>query len=209
MRDDRRQAPDPAGRAGPATRPETAARVHTCTVRPAELPDAEAIARIYNQGIAERIATFETEPRTPHDIAGRIRDAAGYPLLVGEDAGAVIGWAGLASYRPRACYAGIAEFSIYLDRAARGRGAGRRLLEALIDAARVRGCWKLVSRIFPDNAASRALCRACGFREVGIYEKHARLDGRWLDVIIVERLIAENLTSPGAARPVNDTTVQE
>ena len=107
------------------------------------------------------------------------------------------GWAGLSSYRARACYAGIAEFSIYLDRNARGRGIGRQLLAALVDAARGRGYWKLVSRVFPANAASRALCRACGFREVGVYEKHAQLDGQWMDVVIVERLIPENLTPSG------------
>jgi L-amino acid N-acyltransferase YncA len=74
-----------------------------------------------------------------------------------------------------------------------GRGIGRQLLEALADEARGRGYWKLVARIFPFNEASRRLCRASGFREVGVYEKHGRLDGRWTDVIIVERLIQENL----------------
>ena len=167
------------------------------TLRPAEHHDAEAIARIYNQGIAERGATFETEPRSAEEIAARLRETDRFPILVAEDAGAVLGWAGLGRYRPRACYAGIAEFSIYLDREARGRGVGRRLLDPLIEAARTRGYWKLVSRIFPSNGASRALCRACGFREVGVYEKHGRLDGRWMDVVIVERLIPENLTAPG------------
>jgi len=167
------------------------------TIRPARPEDAAAIATIYNQGIAERSSTFETRLRSAADIAPWL-DTPRHPLLVAvatDDA--VLGWAGLSGYRPRDCYAGIAEFSIYLDRAARGRGLGRALLSALIDAAREHGHWKLVSRVFAFNAASRALCRACGFREVGIYEKHARLDGRWLDVVIVERLIAENLT--GAA----------
>ena len=163
------------------------------TIRPAHIRDASAIAGIYNQGIADRGATFETEPRTVADIEARLSAPDSFPILVAEVDGAVVGWAGLSSYRPRACYAGIAEFSIYLDRTARGHGIGRQLLTALIDAARNRGCWKLTSRIFPFNAASRALCRTCGFREVGIYEKHGRLDGRWLDVVIVERLIPENL----------------
>lgn len=157
--------------------------------------DAAAIADIYNQGIADRGATFETEPRVPEDVRARLQDQDRFPTLVAEQGGAVIGWAALSSYRPRDCYAGIGEFSIYLDQAARGRGVGRQLLEALVDAARERGYWKLVSRIFPFNTASRALCRACRFREVGTYEKHGRLDGRWLDVIIVERLIPENLTA--------------
>jgi L-amino acid N-acyltransferase YncA len=164
----------------------------TITIRSAGPADAPAIADIYNQGIEERGATFETTPRTVADIGSRLSDPR-YPTLVAVDKGVVIGWASLSSYRPRDCYAGIAEFSIYLDRRARGRGIGRRLLESLVDAARTRGYWKLVSRIFPFNTASRALCAACGFREVGIYEKHGRLDGRWLDVVIVERLIPDNI----------------
>lgn len=163
------------------------------TVRPAAAHDAASIAGIYNQGIADRGATFETEPRSADDIAARLGDSSRFPLLVAEDDGTVIGWAGLSSYRARACYAGIAEFSIYLARAARGRGVGSTLLEALVVAAREAGYTKLVSRVFPFNTASRALCRACGFREVGVYEKHGRLDGQWVDVVIVERLIPENL----------------
>ena len=152
--------------------------------------DAAAITRIYNVGIAERIATFETEPRTVVQLEQRLLVLERYPLLVAEDAtGAVVGWAGLAEYRPRECYAGVAEFSIYLDPDARGRGIGKALLTALIEEAAQRGFWKLVSRIFPFNTASRGLCRACGFREVGTYERHAQLDGRWLDTVIVERLI--------------------
>jgi phosphinothricin acetyltransferase len=168
----------------------------TITLREATNDDAAAIARIYNQGIDDRGATFETEPRTVADIASTIAERARFPLLVDDDGGAVRAWAGVSVYRPRACYAGIAEFSIYVDRAVRGRGVGRQLLAGLVDAARARGFWKLVSRIFPFNTASRALCRACGFREVGVYEKHGCLDGQWHDVVIVERLIAENLAQP-------------
>ncbi len=159
------------------------------TIRPALEADASAIAAIYNQGIADRSATFETDPRTATDVAEWIRQRDRYPTLVADAGGQVVGWARLSGYRPRACYAGIAEFSIYLDRGARGRGVGRQLLERLVAEARASGYWKLVARIFPFNTASRALCRACGFREVGVYEKHAQLDGRWLDVIIVERLL--------------------
>ena len=167
------------------------------TIRAAKVDDSAAIARIYNQGIEDRGATFETQPRTAAEIAVRVTVAERFPLLVAVDEGSVVGWAGLSSYRPRDCYAGIAEFSIYLERTARGKGIGRELLTALIDAARERGYWKLVSRIFPFNAGSRALCRACGFREVGVYEKHGRLDGKWLDVVIVERLIPESLEREG------------
>jgi L-amino acid N-acyltransferase YncA len=163
-------------------------------IRPALQTDASAIAAIYNQGIVERSSTFETKPRGAEDMLERIRMAARFPVLVavgGNDV--VLGWAGLSAYRARACYAGVAEFSIYMDAQARGRGAGKQLLNALIEEASTLGYWKLLSRVFPFNAASRALCRACGFREVGTYEKHAKLDGSWLDVVIVERLIPTNL----------------
>jgi len=177
-------------------------------IRPAAAVDAERIADIYNQGIAERGATFETAPRSaaemdrllPRREPAEPPEAAGrYPMLVVEHEGVVAGWAAISTYRPRRCYAGIGEFSIYLDRAARGRGLGRLLLEALIREAARLGYWKLVSRIFPSNAASLALCRACGFRVVGTYEKHGQLDGRWLDVVIVERLLPENQPEAPAA----------
>jgi L-amino acid N-acyltransferase YncA len=168
-------------------------------VRNARPTDAEAMAAIYNLGITERGATFETASRHAEDFAARIVENARWPFLVASDeTGRVLGWAGLSSYRTRECYAGIAEFSIYLDAGARGRGIGKELMTVLIAAARERGYWKLVSRIFPFNTVSRALCRSCGFREVGVYEKHGRLDERWLDVVIVERLIPENLTESRA-----------
>ena len=168
----------------------------TIATRPATPDDAEAIARIHNQGIDDRIATFETQHKTTADrrawIAGH---DARYPIVVAtDDRGAVIGWAATDAYRSRECYAGVAEYSIYIDRDARGQGAGKVLLMALVDAAREAGLWKLLSRIFPGNRASLALAAHAGFREVGIYEKHARLDGEWIDCVIVERLIPENLT---------------
>lgn len=169
-------------------------------IRPAVATDAAAVMTIYNHGISERSATFEVEPRRLEDMQQRIADATRYPLLVAVDpSGSVIGWAGLSGYRPRDCYAGIGEFSVYLAPDARGRGVGRQLLNALVDTARSRGYWKLLSRIFLFNTASRALCRACGFREVGVYEKHGQLEGRWLDVVIVERLIDENLAPSAIA----------
>jgi phosphinothricin acetyltransferase len=160
------------------------------TVRDADPGDAEAIARIYNQGIEDRVATFETEPRTPEQTASLLRERGHrYPTVVVEREGVVITWAGASPYRPRECYAGIAEFSIYTQRSARGSGAGRIALSALIEECERRGFWKLVSRIFPENTASLSLCRSLGFREVGIYRRHGRLDGAWRDVVIVERLL--------------------
>lgn len=116
------------------------------SIRAARATDAAAIAGIYNQGIEDRGATFETQLRTADDIAPTLSETANFPTLVAIDGDAVVGWAGLSVYRARACYAGIAEFSIYLDRTARGRGVGRQLLTSLIDVARDRGYWKLVSR---------------------------------------------------------------
>ena len=162
-------------------------------IRAASPTDAPAIARIYNQGILARLSTFETAPRSDEDMLDRIKVVAQYPILVAVDRDdVVLGWAGLSAYRSRACYAGIADCSIYMDARARGRGTGKLLLNGLIDAASMRGYWKLLSRVFPFNAASRALCRACGFREVGVYEKHAKLGDSWCDVVIVERLIPAN-----------------
>jgi L-amino acid N-acyltransferase YncA len=163
-------------------------------VRPVEERDAEAVARIYNEGIADRVATFETEPRSAEDRLNVIRDSKGkYAFVVAEHEGRVVGWASTSLYRGRPCYSGVAEFSIYVGREARARGVGRPLLQGLVDQAEAMGFWKLLSRVFPDNTASRALCQRMGFREVGVYEKHAKLDGVWRDVIIVERLIPNNL----------------
>lgn len=112
-----------------------------------------------------------------------------HPVVVVEGAGEVIAFASTSTYRPRDCYRGIAEFSVYVAREARGRGAGRLAMQALIRAAEEAGYWKLLSRIFVENTASRALVKSVGFREVGVYEKHAQLDGVWRDVVIVERLL--------------------
>jgi len=153
--------------------------------RAATPADAAAIARIYNDGIDERVATFETRHRAAADVE-RWFDGR-HPIVVVEDHGGVLAFASTSDYRPRDCYAGIAEFSVYAAREARGRGAGRMAMLALIDAAHAAGFWKLVSRVFVENTASRALLRSVGFREVGRYERHAQLDGVWRDVVIVER----------------------
>jgi L-amino acid N-acyltransferase YncA len=161
-------------------------------VRSAALADAEAIARIYNQGIEERIATFETEPRSTADMQAYISEREGhYPVIVAERDGRVVAWAAAGAYRSRTCYDGVCEFSVYADRAARGTGAAQAALQGLIDACETAGFWKLVSRIFPENVRSRGLCRKVGFREVGVYYRHGKLDGQWRDTVIVERLLGE------------------
>ena len=157
-------------------------------VRPAVLADAGTLAGIYNEGIADRIATFETEPRTATETAkwfdGR------HPVVVAVDAGGEIAaYAAAFSYSDRCAYAGIAEFSVYARRSSRGQGAGRAALVGLIVSSCQAGFWKLTSRVFTENSASRALLHSVGFREVGLQENHGQLDGRWRDVIVVERLV--------------------
>ncbi len=160
------------------------------TTRLATVADAAAIARIYNQGIQERIATFESEPRSAAQIEAQLTEKGDrYPTIVVERDGEVLAWAGAGPYRTREAYAGVAEHSVYTAREARGTGAGRAALEALIRAYEARGFWKLVSRIFPENQASLALHERAGFRVVGVYRRHGRLDGQWRDCVIVERLL--------------------
>jgi len=155
--------------------------------RAATPADAAAIARIYNEGIEDRVATFETRLRAPEDVEQWFDGM--HPIVAIEDGGEIIAFAATSTYRPRECYAGIADFSVYVKRSARGRGAGKAAMLALIEAAREAGFWKLVSRVFVENAASRGVLNAVGFREVGTYERHARLDGAWRDVVIVEKLL--------------------
>lgn len=165
------------------------------STRPAVLSDAGAIARIHNQGIATRNATFQTVERTAEERGQwLIEHDDRYPVLVAVLNGNVVGWADAHPYRSSAFYAGVAEFSIYIEESMRGHGVGIVLLEALISASERAGLWKLLSRIFIENTASRALCAKAGFREVGIYEKHSKLDGIWRDCVIVERLIPANIT---------------
>jgi L-amino acid N-acyltransferase YncA len=166
------------------------------TIRAATPADAGAITRIYNEGIRARGATFETRERTVDDVLAWFQDSR-FPRLVAEDGGTVVGWAAASSYRARDCYAGIAEYSIYVATSHHGRGVGHALMPALLEALECAGFWKVLSRLFPENAASRALCARYGFREVGTYERHAQLDGVWRDVIIVERLLGAG-TAPEA-----------
>ena len=163
------------------------------TIRRAVPVDGARIADIYNQGIQARTATFETELRTAEDRQRWLEEHQNVPAVIALADSGVIGFAYAGEYRLRPCYEGIGEFSVYIDESFRGMGVGKVLLRALIDEAKNLGYWKLVSRIFDFNVASRQLCRACGFREVGTYEKHGKLDGRWVDCVIVEKLITENI----------------
>lgn len=160
-------------------------------VRAMRPQDADAVARIYNAGIAGRDATFETEPRSPAAVAAWLEEEPDRDVLVCERAGAVIGWARTTPTSPRPAYAGVRECSVYVDATVRRQGTGLLLLDALALRAAAHGDWKLLARIFPENTASLAMVTAAGFREVGLHRRHARLDGRWRDVVLVERLVGE------------------
>jgi phosphinothricin acetyltransferase len=160
------------------------------TIRPASPADAPAVAAIYNQGIEDRLATLETDLRSPDErrdwLAAR---GPRHPVVVLEADGQVVGWASLNSFNPRPAYDHVADISVYVERAWRGRGVGRRLLAHLTDLARGIGYHKMVLAAFPFNDAGMALYRRMGFAPVGIYREQGRLDGRWVDVIVMERLL--------------------
>jgi L-amino acid N-acyltransferase YncA len=158
------------------------------SIRTATRADATAVCRIYNEGIRGRGATFETRERTPDEVEKWFDDPR-FPILVAVEGEVVVGWAAASSYRTRDCYAGIAEYSIYVASSHHGQGIGNLLMPAFLQAVEQAGFWKVLSRLFPENAASRAVCARHGFREVGVYQRHARLDGAWRDVLIVERLL--------------------
>lgn len=160
-------------------------------VRVATLADAAQIAAIYNQGIEDRVGTFETELRTEAMVQAWFDGR--HPIVVVEEENALIAYASTSAYRSRPCYAGIAEFSVYVRREWRGKGAGSLAMQQLLRESETAGFWKLVSRVFVENAASRGLLRSLGFREVGVYEKHGQLDGVWRDVVIVEYVLNSNL----------------
>lgn len=157
------------------------------TARPATVGDAPAITAIYNQGIEDRTATFETRARDGGEIEAWFDGV--HPIVVVERDGEVVGFADTSAYRRRPCYAGVAEFNVYVARDHRRAGVGREAMLALVAAAEAGGFWKLLSRVFVENVASRALLASVGFREVGVYRRHARLDDAWRDVVVVERLI--------------------
>jgi L-amino acid N-acyltransferase YncA len=159
-------------------------------IRPARAEDAQAVALIYSEGIADRVATFQTRAPGPDEIAARIE--GGELVVVAETPAGIAGWASVGpSDDAHEYYAGVGEATLYVARAARGAGIGRSLLNALAEEAERRGYYKLVGKIFASNEPSVALVRSCGWRQVGVHLRHGRLDGEWKDVVLVERLLGE------------------
>ena len=160
------------------------------TVRPARAGDAEAVCLIYNQGIEDRVATLETELRTPEErrewLATR---GPRHPVMVAESDGSVVGWGSLNVFNARPAYRHVVDFSVYVERGWRGKGVGHRLLERLIELAREIGYHKMVLSTFPTNTGGVTLYERLGFSRVGIYHEQGQLDGRWVDVVIMEKLL--------------------
>ena len=159
-------------------------------IRPAGPADAQAICGIYNEGIEDRVATLETRLRTADEQRAWLesRDQR-HPVLVAEREGKVVGWGSLNVFTPRPAYDHVTEFSVYVARPARGIGTGHRLLASLIAAAREIGYHKMVLAAFDWNQPGIALYRGAGFRQVGVYREQGWLDGRWVDTVIMEKLL--------------------
>jgi phosphinothricin acetyltransferase len=160
------------------------------SIRAATQEDAAAICTIYNQGIEDRIATLETELRTPEErrqwMAAR---GPRHPVVVAVTGGQVVGWGSLNSFNPRPAYDNVVDLSVYVERGWRGRGVGRALLQQLLALAKTIGYHKMVLATFPYNEAGVALYKKMGFTPVGVYHEQGRLDGHWVDVLIMERLL--------------------
>jgi L-amino acid N-acyltransferase YncA len=156
-------------------------------IRRARAGDLEAVVAAYNAGIAERVATFETKARTTDDVDRWVTD--GRPFIVAERGGRVVGWARAGAYSDRCVYEGVGEHAVYVHPDARGLDLGRQLLTGLCAESERHGLYKLTSRVFADNLASRAVHQAAGFEEVGIQRRHGQLDGQWKDCVLVERLL--------------------
>ncbi|MFN8512493.1 MAG: arsinothricin resistance N-acetyltransferase ArsN1 family A [Thermomicrobiales bacterium] len=160
-------------------------------IREATSADAAAIARIYNQGIEDRIATLETAIRSPEEraewLAARSQRHPVLLALAGD--WTIVGWGSLNPFNPRPAYDHVVDFSLYVAREQRGRGIGDALLGALTDRARALGYHKMVLAALPINAPGMRLYERHGFRTVGIYHEQGMLDGRWVDVIIMEKML--------------------
>jgi phosphinothricin acetyltransferase len=147
--------------------------------------DADRVLAIYQAGIDGGDASFETTAPTwaAFDASRRPQ----HRFVAVDETGAVVGWVAVSTVSPRQAYAGVVEHSIYVDPAAQGRGAGRVLLDALIDSCEAAGIWTIQSGVFPENTASLRLHRSAGFRTVGVRERVGRHHGVWRDVVLIER----------------------
>lgn len=164
--------------------------METVSIRVATAADAPVICDVYNQGIEDRDATLETRPRTAAEQRAWLESRGDrHPVIVAERGGGIVGWGSLNVFNPRPAYDHVADFSVYVARDARGTGVGRRIVEALVAAARDIGYHKMVLAAFEWNKPGMALYARMGFRRVGVYREQGLLDGRWVDTVIMEKLL--------------------
>ena len=167
----------------------------TILTRMASIGDVEQITEIYNQGILDRLATLESNPKTVEEMqrwfSGRNER---YKVIVAEDGeGKIIGWASLNVFNVRESYQGVSDLSIYIRREERGKGLGKQLLAALIEIAKQVDFHKLVLNTFALNVAGQRLYESLGFTKVGTYMKQGMLDGKWIDMTIMEKLLLDHV----------------
>lgn len=167
----------------------------TILTRMASIGDVEQITEIYNQGILDRLATLESSPKTVEEMqrwfSGRNER---YKVIVAEDGeGKIIGWASLNVFNVRESYQGVSDLSIYIRREERGKGLGKQLLAALIEIAKQVDFHKLVLNTFALNVAGQRLYGSLGFTKVGTYMKQGMLDGKWIDMTIMEKLLLDHV----------------
>jgi L-amino acid N-acyltransferase YncA len=160
-------------------------------IRPAHASDAEAISRIYNQAVQNTTATFDTEPETPREreLWLAAHDGLRRPVIVAELDGRIVGWASLSTWSERCAYAASVEASAYVDEAHQGRGIGTALYAAVLEAGRTGGVHAVLARICTENEASIAMSKKLGFTEVGVLHEVGFKFGRWLDVMMLEKLL--------------------
>lgn len=146
--------------------------------------DFDQVRDIYQQGIDTGIATFQSQAKPWEEWD---KSLLTHSRLVAKQGDKVMGWAGLSGVSDRCCYAGVAEVTVYIGNDAQGKGVGKALLKALISDSEKNGFWTLQAGIFTQNTASIALHEACGFRQLGVREKIGKLNGRWMDTVLMER----------------------
>ncbi|MHA2853519.1 arsinothricin resistance N-acetyltransferase ArsN1 family A [Paenibacillus lautus] len=160
------------------------------SIRLAVTGDVDRILHIYNQGIEDRIATLEADPKDITYMTNWFQQHQDrYAVIVAENDNKVIGWASLNPYSQRCAYDGVADLSIYIDRAFRGKGIGSMLLQHLESIAKEHGFYKIVLFTFPFNQNGQGLYHKHGYRDVGVFKNQGILDGKFVDVKIMEKLL--------------------
>jgi L-amino acid N-acyltransferase YncA len=153
-------------------------------IRPMRIEDWPAVRNIYCEGIATGNATFETGiPEWSRWDQSHLQDCR----LIAQHSEQILGWAALSPVSSRHAYSGVAEVSVYVAAGTRGHGVGKMLLQSLVEHSERCGMWTLQAGIFPENAASIALHKSCGFRGIGLRKKLGQLGGIWRDVLLLER----------------------